>query len=175
MNDYPSMVFEFPDFDAVVPLICRRCGNCCKAYYVPVDFESLPEISQIMQLPIHRIQEKLNRNLEFYIKGKPADCLFLSGSRCLIHDIKPEPCRQFPSFTDSGPATVDCPSHKEYKRIERQLYHDGVVKICRPTSSRRLRKIPLQELGQLSDTLKDAGASASLIREFIHLNRAAPS
>lgn len=171
MNDYPSMVFEFPGYDAVVPIICRRCGNCCKAYYVPVDIESLPEISRVIQQPIHRIQEELNQNLDLFIKGKPEDCLFLSGCMCLIHEIKPEPCRQFPSVTDFGPAMVDCPSHKEYKRIEKQFCNRGVVKISRPTSSRRPRKIPRQELGPLADTMKDAGASESLIREFINLNR----
>lgn len=165
------MVFEFQGYDAVVPIICRQCGNCCKAYYVQVDIESLPEISQVMQQPIHSIQDELNQNLELYIKGEPEDCLFLSGCRCLIHEIKPEPCRQFPSFTDSGPAMVDCPCHKEYKRIEKQLCIQGVVKIYRPTSIKRPRKIPCRELGRLADMLKIAGASGSLIREFMNLNR----
>jgi Fe-S-cluster containining protein len=173
MPDYPSVVIEFGEFDLIVPLICRRCGNCCRSYYVPIDIESLPEIAEIMGEPIYSIQDRLNECLERYRKGSPGDCCFLAESSCRIHTVKPEACRQFPSFTDAAAGSVDCPAHKEHKIIERGLcseYREFQIRL--PSSLKKPRSAPQGEWGKIMDLLEKADASALFIQTFLNLNKA---
>jgi len=176
MADYPYVIIEFPDFDLAVPLVCRLCGNCCRNYYVPVDLEALPEIAQIMGETIHAIQDRLNENLERYRQGKPRDCCFLSGSRCLIHQVKPEACRQYPSFTDAAAGNVECPAHREYKRVERALYRENnEIQMRMPSSSRSPRRLPGREGQKIFSIVKSADVSAKFLEVFLILNRAMDS
>ena len=142
-------------------------------YYVPVDLESLPEISEIMEESIHSIQARLNESLESYRQGKPRDCCFLAESRCLIHEVKPEACRQFPSFTDAAAANVDCPAHKEHKRIERALCREShEMQIRLPSSLKKTRRVPDREWEKILGMVEKADISELFFQTFVRLNRA---
>lgn len=171
MADYPFIIIEFPRFDVSVPMVCRLCGNCCRNYYVPVELESLPEIARTMGEPIHSIQDRLNERLAVYRQGNPADCCFLAESRCLIHEVRPEACRQFPSFTDAAAGNVDCPAHREHKRVEQALCRERRdFQIRLPSSSRGPRRAPHDQWQELLAVVEKADISAEFLRAFLMLN-----
>lgn len=170
--DYPFAVIELPQCDVMVPLVCRRCGNCCRNYYVPVDIESLPAISEILGEPIHAIQAKLNERLEAHRQGRPGDCCFLEESRCLIHAVKPEACRQFPSFTDAAAGNVDCPAHQEYKKIERAFCRNFRLALARmPSSARKPRRISDEDWEGIAGLVEREDASSLFLQAFKALNK----
>jgi Fe-S-cluster containining protein len=173
MADYPFIIIEFPEFDVAVPLICRLCGKCCRKYYVPVDLESLPEIAEIMGESIHSIQARLNESLESCRQGNPRDCCFLAESRCLIHEVKPEACRQFPSFTDAAAGNADCPAHKEHKRIERALCRENdEIQIRLPSCIKKARRVPDSEWQKILGIVEKADISELFLQAFVMLNKA---
>jgi Fe-S-cluster containining protein len=164
-------VIELPQCDVKVPLVCRCCGNCCRNYYVPVDLESLPAISEILGEPIHAVQAKLNEKLDAHKHGRPGDCCFLKEDRCLIHAVKPEACRQFPSFTDAAAGNVDCPAHREYKKIERAFCREfRQAHIRRPSSSRKPRRVPDGDWEGIVSLVVNEGASGLFLEAFTALN-----
>ena len=95
-------VIEFSEYDVVVAFVCHRCGNCCWNFY--------PGIAGLIGRPIHEIQSRLGEDCDAHNAGKPKDCFFLEPgtTRCLIHEIRPDGCRLFPSLTKTGLGQVDC-------------------------------------------------------------------
>lgn len=175
MAGCPFIVIEFPHFDVVVPLVCRLCGNCCRNCYVAVDPESLPEIARVTGESIHAIQDRLNQGLAGYRQGNPPDCCFLADNRCLIHEVKPEACRQFPSFTDAAAGSVECPAHREHKRIEQVLRRRYTqLQIRPPSSSRKHRQVPDEQWQELLGIVERQDVSAKFLRAFMLLNKAEP-
>ncbi len=171
--DYPCAVIELPQYDVTVPLICRLCGNCCRNYYVPVDLESLPAISETLGEPIHMVQARLNDKLEAYRQGRPGDCCFLEENRCLIHAVKPEACRQFPSFTDAAAGNVNCPAHREYKRIEKAFCREfPQARIRMPSSSRKPKRVPDGAWEKMMGVAENEDVSELFLQTFIMLNKA---
>lgn len=172
MADYRCVIIEFAQFDVAVPLVCRQCGNCCRKCYVPIEPESLPEIAEVLGKPIRAIQDRLNEGLESYRQGNPSDCCFLAESRCLIHQVRPEACRQFPSFTDAAAGKADCPAHREHKRIERLLCRQyQEVQIRLPSSCKAPRPAPGGEWDRVLSIVKKANISEMFFQEFLALNR----
>ncbi len=178
MPEYPKYncsLIELPQGDLMVPLFCRLCGNCCRNYYVPVDIESLPAVSEALHKPIHAVQSILSERLEAYRQGRPADCCFLKEKRCLIHAVRPEACRQFPSFTDGAAGTVDCAAHREYKRVEKAFCREFQARISMPGSSRKLRPVPVKHWKNIMGILQKEDISRDFLSAFIALNMPFPA
>ncbi|MFB3925777.1 MAG: YkgJ family cysteine cluster protein [Syntrophales bacterium] len=167
-------ILEFREYDVIVPLICHRCGNCCRKYHPSVEPELLPEIGRILRKPIHEIQSRLREDCEAYHAGSPKDCCFFNpaDNTCSIHEIKPEPCRVFPSPTEAGAGNVDCPGHKEHMNVVNEFLKDGrFLSVRNPSSSRGARGIPAGERPNIMKKLVKANASENLVRNFIEVNK----
>lgn len=84
---------------------CNGCGKCCSGPpgYIWISQEEMAAIAERLNLPIREFQQKYTR----YVHGKYSlrekttdhqtfDCVFLSGKKCTIYDLRPKQCRTFP-------------------------------------------------------------------------------
>lgn len=166
-------VIEFSLYDVVVPFVCHRCGNCCRHYYPGIEMDMLPEIANIISKPIHEIQARLGEDCDAHNAGRPTDCFFLEQgtSRCLIHEIRPDGCRLFPTLTKTGLGKVDCPGYREFDNAVRALSgRENGTAARRATHLKEPRPIPRSEWERTLKKLKEAEASELLVREFILKN-----
>jgi Fe-S-cluster containining protein len=115
----PYRVIACAGCELLVPFVCRRCGRCCRNYDPIVELELLPEIARHMGEPISVIQDRLGANSLAHSGGRPTDCCFLHPRQpeCLIYEIRPTACRQFPPLSGGGAGAVDCPGYREYSRV----------------------------------------------------------
>jgi Fe-S-cluster containining protein len=167
-------VIEFSHYDVVVPFVCHRCGNCCRNYYPGIEMDMLPEIANIINKSIHEIQAKLGEDCDAHNAGRPEDCFFLEQgtSRCLIHEIRPDGCRLFPTLTKTGLGKVDCPGCREFVNAVKALSgHENGAAARRATHLKEPRPVPEGEWERTLKKLKEAKASELLIREFTLRNR----
>jgi len=82
---------------------CLKCGNCCRLPgYVRLREGELEAIAEYMRISVEsftNIYTRLTadrRGLSL-IENSKGHCIFLSdASRCCIHDVKPQQCRDFP-------------------------------------------------------------------------------
>ncbi len=172
MSEHHCRIMEFADHDIIIPFICHQCGNCCRGYYPTIDSEMLPEIERTIGEPIKFIQERLASDCEAYSSGQPADCLFLDISgRCRIHDIRPGPCRSFPALLETGAGKVKCPGHRELQEIIK-LFNSiiGFSGLRMPSSLKKPRAVPKQEIPHILLIMQKACFSDKLFQEFIVLN-----
>jgi len=93
----------------VVKYECQQCGACCRwAGQVKVTGREIGLIASFLGVPeLKFIQERTR--LRFDRRGlalldKPnGECEFLDGNRCLIQEVKPQQCRDFPNVWRGGP------------------------------------------------------------------------
>jgi len=167
-------VIEFPEYDVVVPFVCHRCGNCCRKYYPGIEMDMLPEIARLLERPVQEIQARLSVDCDAHNAGTPVDCFFLEpgGNRCLIHAIRPDGCRLFPTLTETGLGKVDCPGQKEFRRVEKALLLRGKhARVRKATHLRQPRRIPDSEWPGMLLVLKKAEASDMLVGQFVLMNK----
>lgn len=95
------MVYEAPPLNTYWK--CERCTACCRW---PGDVKiSSPEITQIAQFLLlsqtdfleRYTRLRTDRNGLSLIEKKDDSCVFLSGNDCLINEVKPQQCRDFPN------------------------------------------------------------------------------
>lgn len=167
----PCSIIEYLEYDVIVPFVCHRCGNCCRRYYPAIEPELLPEIERIITKPISRIQERLMEDCEAHRSGFPADCFFLDSiaNTCRIHDVKPQPCRVFPSLVASGAGKVDCPAHREHMRVV-TIFSENGAKVRKPAGSRKTRPVPEREKQTVLRKLDGTGTSEMLRQKFVAAN-----
>lgn len=70
---------------------CTGCGSSCRGWALdpnPEEHAQLRKAAQRLRLgdPFEGVS----------LKQVDGSCIFLRENRCLVHDIKPEPCRQWP-------------------------------------------------------------------------------
>jgi Fe-S-cluster containining protein len=162
-------VIEFSQYDVVVPFVCHRCGNCCRNYYPGIEMDMLPEIANIINKPIHEIQARLGEDCDAHNAGRPKDCFFLEQgtSRCLIHEIRPDGCRWFPTLTKTGLGKVDCPGNREFNAVVQALSgNKSGVAIHKTMPFRKRRDVPDAEWKALLKKLETARASVIMIRQL---------
>ncbi len=166
-------VIEFSEYDIVVPFVCLRCGNCCRNYYPGIEMDMLPEIANSISKPIHEIQARLGEDCSAHNSGRPADCLFLEPgtSRCLIHEIRPDGCRLFPTLTKTGLGKVDCPGYREFDNAVKALSgRENGTAARKATHLKETRPVPEGEWEHTLKKLEEAKASALLVQEFVARN-----
>jgi Fe-S-cluster containining protein len=72
---------------------CRMCGNCCRFKTIPVNEE---DIKRLIDSGFHDFHEV--RGGENVLKRINGRCLYLADDKCLVHDVRPSVCRNFPFF-----------------------------------------------------------------------------
>ena len=82
---------------------CRRCGNCCAVRgYVRLNDDDVDAISEYLGMSVYDFTKSYtrlikNRQQLTLIERADGACVFLQKDRtCLVNDVKPMQCRNFP-------------------------------------------------------------------------------
>jgi len=170
---HPHKVIDCREYDILVPFVCRRCGNCCRHYDPIVELELLPEIARTLGEPIDAIQDRLRVQGLSHSAGRPTDCCFLHPrhSGCIIYEVRPTACRQFPPLTGGGAGVVDCPGYREYG-IVLSAFAGCLKDVPRDpaTAARGRRQIPPHARRDVLHTLTNANPSEQYLKVFEEMN-----
>ena len=81
---------------------CQVCGTCCLGEGgIYLQKKEIEAITEYLRLPRDRFLKEycLEKNGKIYIHVKTDGfCHFAREGKCLIHPVKPTPCRQWPFF-----------------------------------------------------------------------------
>lgn len=78
---------------------CLTCGNCCKTSSPIITEKDIQRISKHLRVKEHLfISQYLDRDTDDYYVLKSAPCTFLdlNDNSCLIYDIRPKACKEYP-------------------------------------------------------------------------------
>lgn len=170
---HPHKVIAWREYDIVVPFVCHRCGNCCRKYEPVVEMELLPEIARAIGATIDVIQNRLLDDSLSHSAGLPTDCCFLDPLqlRCVIYEIRPTACRQFPALGGVGVGAVDCPGYREHRSVLNEFTARLKEIPSGPAGSARGRRpIPPDARKDVLHTLTAARVSDGYHRVFEALN-----
>ena len=167
---HPHKVIACREYDVIVPFVCHRCGNCCRRYEPIIELELLPEIARSLGEPIDVIQNRLGADGLSHSAGHPTDCCFLHPrhSGCIIYEVRPTACRQFPPLTGVGAGAVDCPGYREYRSVLSEFV-DCIEYVSqgRSTAARKRRQIPPDARRDILHILSAAIVSNRYRRVFL--------
>lgn len=170
---HPHKVVSCRDYDILVPFICHRCGNCCRNYDPIVELGLLPEIAKTLGEPIDAIQDRLRVKGLSHRAGRPTDCCFLHPrhSACMIYEVRPTDCRQFPPLAGVGAGAVDCAGHREYLSVLKLFAgRSNHISQSRSTAARQRRRIHQISYRDVLRALIAANVSKEYRKVFEALN-----
>lgn len=78
---------------------CLSCGNCCKTSSPIFTEKDIQRISKHLRIKEHLfIQQYLKRDSDDFNVLKTAPCTFLdtADNTCLIYDVRPKACKDYP-------------------------------------------------------------------------------
>ena len=81
---------------------CTGCGACCTGSpgVVWVTEEEIASMAAAQGMPVpdftSRYVRKVGGRLSLKERSRTYDCVFLSGKRCEIYDVRPTQCRTYP-------------------------------------------------------------------------------
>lgn len=78
---------------------CLTCANCCKTTSPIFTPKDINRIAKFLKMPVHGFVEAyLYRDTDGHMVLKTAPCAFLDGSdnKCLIYEVRPKACREYP-------------------------------------------------------------------------------
>ena len=96
--------------------ICTGCGNCCRwPGYVRVNEAEIDRIAAFLDMESYDIVEQHTRltddrsglSLNEHDDGS---CVFLVDNNCVIQDVKPKQCRDFPNHWSFEGWQAECPA-----------------------------------------------------------------
>ena len=82
---------------------CQRCTNCCRwPGDVKVTDAEVESIARYLGLPLEEFLQRYTRlradRRGLSLTDHPdKSCIFLEGRECVINDVKPQQCRDFPN------------------------------------------------------------------------------
>ena len=82
---------------------CQRCTNCCRwPGDVKVDDGEVESIAAFLEMQVPAFVEKFtglraDRRGLTIISREDGSCIFLEGRDCMINEVKPQQCRDFPN------------------------------------------------------------------------------
>jgi len=92
-----------PDYDPAFYYQCQRCTKCCRwPGDVKVSLEEVDAIAEYLGMPAAEFVEEYTRlradrrGLSLVSREDHA-CIFLEGKDCVIQEVKPQQCRDFPN------------------------------------------------------------------------------
>lgn len=81
---------------------CQQCANCCRETIVPVGESEIAAIAGFLKMTPWEASRmytvKGAETGEIHIKQIAGQCVFLDRGQCIVYDVRPEPCRQFPAI-----------------------------------------------------------------------------
>ena len=78
---------------------CLTCGNCCKTSSPIITEKDIQRISKHLRVKEHLfVRQYLDRDTDDYYVLKSAPCTFLdlNDNTCLIYDVRPKACKEYP-------------------------------------------------------------------------------
>ncbi len=79
---------------------CKQCGKCCGIGFIYLKRREAAVMAAGLKMPLREFKKKyttfflfLGRALKWREDGF---CVFMSGNKCSIYDIRPEQCRTWP-------------------------------------------------------------------------------
>jgi Fe-S-cluster containining protein len=79
--------------------LCTGCGECCTNRTINIKKQELKQISDNVHINYKKLKRKLRAlpkgNNTFDIICNP--CFFYKENKCIIHQLKPEDCKVFPT------------------------------------------------------------------------------
>jgi Fe-S-cluster containining protein len=107
---------------------CQRCGKCCDQLGLPWDISKNPEIAEHLNIGLEEFFQKYYGNIiekdgkkyyEFRDElRKP--CQFLGKDKvCLIYQVRPRQCEDYPIETNHGDSGINCPAYKKAIKVFR--------------------------------------------------------
>ncbi|PID69205.1 MAG: zinc/iron-chelating domain-containing protein [Flavobacteriales bacterium] len=78
---------------------CLSCANCCKTTSPIFTAKDIGRIAKFLKISEYNfIQKYLYRDNEGYMVLQVAPCAFLDkiDNKCLIYDVRPKACREYP-------------------------------------------------------------------------------
>lgn len=82
---------------------CVRCGNCCRwPGPVRVTEAEIARIARFLEMSPEKFGERYTRLVDnrfalSLTEKADGSCALLEGNDCLIHEVKPRQCRDFPN------------------------------------------------------------------------------
>ncbi|MDD2902340.1 MAG: YkgJ family cysteine cluster protein [Syntrophales bacterium] len=101
---------------------CQRCGKCCEQLGLPWDPFKVHEIAEYLDINLDELITRYYGSIiekdgeKFYeLRDElTRPCRLLGKDKsCLIHQVKPGPCEDYPIETDFGDSGIDCPAYKK--------------------------------------------------------------
>ncbi|MBI4773467.1 MAG: YkgJ family cysteine cluster protein [Deltaproteobacteria bacterium] len=83
------------------PFECQLCGTCCKGEGgVFITEEELPGIARYLNSSVEDFERNhcLRKNGRIYIRTRADGYCSLWDGGCLVHPVKPRPCKEWPFF-----------------------------------------------------------------------------
>jgi uncharacterized protein len=121
---------------------CTQCGTCCQGEGgIYLTRSEIVDISRFLGVPPKNFLEKfcLKKNEKIYIQTREDGfCHFSQEGKCIIHSVKPSPCRNWPFFEpmlrDQSNWEVvrhACPALAPYVTLENYLNRQTLQKIIK--------------------------------------------
>ena len=99
---------------------CVRCGNCCRwPGPVRVTGSETRGIAGFLDMPPDEFMRRYTRLVDngkaVSLTEKPdGSCSLLEGNECLVHDVKPRQCRDFPNNWNFPGFEEECNAKRYY-------------------------------------------------------------
>jgi Fe-S-cluster containining protein len=76
---------------------CTQCANCCRELSVSVSAGEIEEIARFLDMtPGEVARQCTSIESERVLATRDGACIFLYGNLCMIYEVRPRPCREFP-------------------------------------------------------------------------------
>ena len=91
-------IISYKNFDLVIPFVCHKCGACCHDYTPRLSDNQLRELALQRNQSFVEIKKVHEKAYFTGDTGETCPALDEAGS-CLIYDIRPDCCREYPLNT----------------------------------------------------------------------------
>jgi uncharacterized protein len=96
---------------------CRQCANCCRVATARLTERDVTKLAKSMRITeAHFVREYTEQSAEegMILKRTENGCMFLNGNDCLVYEVRPASCENFPHMVrGSGSVTAKMWDYKD--------------------------------------------------------------